>query len=118
MAPGECVKGYYAYTSKLGASGSGTVTFEGTPIPRGCLGVLSFISVIDYTTADKKLILGVRDAGGNDRYLRVVDIANTYEAVLEGPIVLLEGETPIGIVESPTTSDVLYFSAYGVLRAP
>lgn len=118
MAPGGMVKGYYAYASKQGASGSDTVTFEGTPIPRGCIGVLSFLSVIDYTTAAKGLLLGVRDAGANDKYLRMVKLTSTYECSLEGPVYLLEGERPIGIVESPTTSDVLYFAAYGVLRAP
>jgi hypothetical protein len=118
MAPGQEVKGYYAYAVKQGASPASAQTFEGPPIPKGCIGVLSFISVIDYTTGNKTLILGKRDAGGNDRYLRVVAGSTTYECALEGPIILLEGEMPIGLVVTPTLNDVLYFAAFGVLKAP
>jgi hypothetical protein len=118
MAPGQEVKGYYAHNDKQGSSPGGTVTFEGKPVPQGCLAVLSFISVIDYTRTNRTLILGIRDAGGNDRYLRMVKTSTAYELHLEGPIILLEGERPIGIALNTDLADVLYFSAHGVLRAP
>lgn len=116
MAPDSESTEDYRYTAKQGASPASVQTFVGTPVTRGKKALITFMSVIDYTTAAKTLILGIRDAGGNDHYLRVVALASTYECSLEGPIMLLEGEAPIGVVSTPTLNDVLYFAAFGRLR--
>ena len=76
---------------------------------------ITFASVVDYTSTNCKLILGIRDAGGNDHYLRVVQGAAVRDLTMEGKIYLLPGEKPIAIVEDPGANDVLYCSFDGVI---
>ena len=98
-------------------SSTSTITFVSQKVQRNQQVVVKFASVADYTTANKKLILGIRSAGNVDQYLQVNNPLATYRAeyslTLNGEITLIEGESFIGIVESPTGSDVLYFSVFG-----
>ena len=98
-------------------SSTSTITFKSQQVQRNQQVVVKFASVADYTTANKKLILGIRDNGSVDHYLQVNKPLATYRAEysleLKGEITLIEGEQLIGIVESPTASDALYFSVFG-----
>lgn len=102
---------------KKSPSGSSTVTFVSQKVGQNQQVVVKYASVVDYTTANKVLILGIRDTGGNDHYLQVNDPLATYHAEhsleLQGEITLVEGESLIGVVESPGSSDALYFSVFG-----
>ena len=110
--------GNYKFQEKDTSPDTTTKTFVGPKVTRHCIVVLAHMSVSDYTTNTKKLILGIRDTSGNDHYLKVVvgtatDVRNT--AILEGSIILMENEAPIAIVESPTTSDVMYAAFHGAV---
>jgi hypothetical protein len=76
------------------------------------------MSIIDYTNNANELILGVRDAAGSDHYLKF-GLGTTTDIVqaltIEGGILLLPGEKPIGVILTPGSSDVCYFSAHGGL---
>ena len=106
-------EGDYVFESKSTAPDTTTITQVGPKVTRGKLVRITSAHVVDYTTAAKGLVIGKRRPDGSDLYLRYVKLASTYEAYLTQPFFLIEAEAPIGIVESPTTSDVLYFSFYG-----
>lgn len=110
--------GNYKFQEKYADPGTTTKTFVGSKVTRKCIAVLSHMSVSDYTTNAKKLVLGIRGADGSDHYLKVslgiaTDIQHT--ATLEGSVILMEGEAPIAIVESPAASDVLYAAFHGAI---
>jgi hypothetical protein len=105
--------GDYVYEWKHIASGTDTVTKVTSPVGKDKTVRVISAYVTNYTTANKALIIGKRDTGGNDIYLKQVNAANTYSIALDQPVILREGESMIGIVESPTGNDVLYFSFYG-----
>jgi len=110
--------GNYKFQEKYTSPGIDTKTFLGQKVARKCIAMLSHMSVSDYTTNAKKLILGIRGADGSDHYLKTAlgtstDIQHT--AIIEGNVILLESEAPIAIVESPTASDVLYAAFHGAI---
>lgn len=107
--------GIYSYEKKVTAPDTSNVECVGTEVKQGTLVVLDLGSIVDYTTANKKLILGKRDAEKKDHYLIVRKNAQYYQAHLEGKMTLHPGERPIGIVESPTTSDVVYCTFDGFI---
>ena len=110
--------GNYRYQQKLTSPGTDTVTIKGYEVPRDKVTILTFLSVVDYTNNENELILGIIDAGGNEHIL-AMELGTVYRPwhvlTIEGPVILLAGETPFGRVLSPSTSDVIYFSAHGGL---
>ena len=111
----EKITGVYRYDDKLTTPDTDTKTFVGKEVGRGKIVELKLGQVTDYTTANKKLILGYRDGGGNDHYVVVVQETNTFEAHLTGKLILLPTEKPIAVVESPKASDVLYCTFRGLI---
>lgn len=107
--------GTYRYIDKRTAPSTGTITLVGSKVGKKMFAEITSGFVADYTTKNKLMELGVRDIGSNDRYLKVVQEASTFSAALDGSIVLLEGEAPIAVIESPTSSDVVYCAFYGWL---
>lgn len=80
--------------------------------------MITYMAIMDYTTNANEALLGIRDKGGNDHYLHkelgtATDIK--HGAKMEGEIILLPGEKPLGVILSPSTSDVCYFTAHGGL---
>jgi hypothetical protein len=109
------IVGNYRYDAKDTRSSAATKTFVGVEVGRGRIAEITFASVVDYTSTNTKLILGIRDAGGADHYLRVVQGAAVRDLSMEGKIYLLPGEKPIAIVEDPGAADVLYCSFHGIV---
>ncbi len=105
----------YRWSDKYTAPDTDDVTREGPEVRRGQLVEITHLSVVDYTTADKSLLIGVKDSVGTTHYFRKEDGTAKYACHLSGRVFLVSGEKPIGVVESPGTSDVLYFSAYGTV---
>lgn len=103
----------YKWEEKHTAPSTTTITKEGPEVRRGQLVEIIHLSVVDYTTADKALLVGKRDASATTHYYRKEDGTEKYACHLNGRVLLVPGEKPIGTVESPTAGDVLYFSAYG-----
>ena len=91
----------------------------GYPVPRGQTAIITYMAILDNTTANKKLILGIRDGSGHDHYIDAYAGTATYTTnhslKIEGEIVLMENEQPFGIVVSASSSDECYFTAHGGL---
>ena len=109
------IVGNYRFDDKFTAPDTTTKTFVGLEVLQGKIVELTSGIVCDYTTANKILVLGKRDAGGNDHYCVVEQGASIKSAQLQGRIFLLPTEKPIALVVSPTTSDVLYCSFDGIV---
>lgn len=107
--------GVYKFEDKATAPNTTTIEFEGPEVKKGTIVILETLTVADYTTANKKIILGRRDGNGKDHYVHIDQYTGIYETHLRGKLILLESDRPLGVVESPEASDVLYFSAYGFI---
>jgi len=110
--------GNYRVNQKITAPDTNDITLTGYEVPRGRVAILSFMSIIDYTHNENELMLGFKDAGGNEHMLHfalgtATDIVQSL--AIEGEVILLPGDKPFGRVLSPTASDVIYFSAHGGL---
>ena len=105
--------GTYSQNEKaIGGNGTNT-TFVSQKVPRGQTIEITYASVIDYTTKNKKLELGIRSVDSVDVYLKSVQESSTFGISIDTPIMLYEGESLIGVVEATTTSDALHFSVHG-----
>ena len=109
------VIGTYRFQKKKTSPDTTTITMVGAAVRRNTIVVIDQASVVDYSAANKKLILGSRDAGGADHYVVVVQETNTFEAHLTGKLILLPTEKPIAVVESPGSGDVLYCTFHGLM---
>ena len=109
------IVGNYRFDDKFTAPDTDTKTFVGSEVGRGKMVEITSGVVCNYTTANKILVLGIRDAGGVDHYVVVETGSAIKSAQLQGRIFLLPTEKPIAIVVSPTTSDVLYCSFHGIV---
>lgn len=107
--------GVYRWYDKYTAPDTSDVTREGPEVRRGQLVEISQLSTVDYSTADKALLVGFKDENRDVHYFRKEDGTTKWECHLSGRILLLPGEKPIGTVLSPTANDVLYFSAHGLV---
>ena len=115
MLEGMKPVGYYIYESKRTAPDTDTITFVGPKVRRGQVVELWHGSVVNYTTAGKMLLVGKRNQQGASHYYSARKNAQYYQAHLEGRVVLIEGDEPVGVVESPTASDVLYCAFRGII---
>jgi len=109
------IVGNYRFDEKFTAPGTDTKIFVGTEVGRDKIVEITSGVVADYTTANKILVLGYRDAGGTDHYIVVETGASIKSAQLQGRIYLLPTEKPIAIVEDPGASDILYCSFHGII---
>jgi len=93
---------------------TGDVDLEGERVPEGCMLRLEFFGVMDLTTANKTVRLGVKRAGAVTWLKRISVGASAYGTILERPVLLRALESPVGRVESATAADVLQMVARGV----
>jgi hypothetical protein len=110
--------GNYRVQQKITSPGTSDLTIYGYEVQRGKVAILTFMSIMDYTNNLNELMLGILDAGGNEHMLKFDLGTSTRIAqslAMEGEVILLPGEKPFGRVLSPSTSDVIYFSAHGGL---
>jgi hypothetical protein len=90
-----------------------TITFQTDKMAKDEIVRITSACVSDFTTANKKLVLGIRTLDGNDHYFETVQETSTFGIHLTGKIMLVEGERLIGIVTSPTQNDECYFTVDG-----
>lgn len=110
--------GIYRFHQEITAPDTTTVTFEGPKAKREQTIEITYMAVVDETTNNKLLKLGIRDSDKVDRILKAKQHATHLTAEMEGKIYLVEGEAPIGIVDTPTASNVLSFAVHGVIYEP
>jgi len=105
--------GTYNYNMKQTAPDTTSLTILSPKVERGQIVEVTGATVGDYTTKNKKLVLGVRDYAGKDTYLKVTQESSTFSHDINGLWFMIEGDQFFGIIESPTASDVCYFSVHG-----
>ena len=107
--------GLYEYENKVTAPNTSNITILARKVTRGCIAILDKACVVNYTTANKKLILGKRNSHSEDQYMVVRKNAQYYQAHMEGKIHLHEGDQALAVVEAPTASDECYATFFGKL---
>jgi hypothetical protein len=115
MVEGSIPVGVYRFREKLADASAADQTFIGPAVHRGNILELELGYVADYTTANKQLLIGFRDAGGSDHFIATVKETSTLSLGLQGKLILLSGERPIAKVLSATLHDVLYCTFSGLL---
>jgi len=107
--------GLYTFRQKITAPSTDDVTFTGPAVGRGKILEVTALSVVDFTTANKQLLVGFKDVENNEHLVDGYKATSNYGIGLSGILYLLEGEAPLGKVVSPTTSNVCYFTCHGKL---
>lgn len=115
MIKGMKIIGLYRYKKKVTAPDTSDVTLVGPAVKRGQLLELTHLSVVDYTTGSKQLSVGFRNADRVNHFVSSVDKTGHHETHMNGRLYLLPTEEPIGYVATPTASDVIYFTAHGLI---
>ena len=105
--------GLFIFNDKKTAPDTDNLVFQTDKVREGRIAQIDSAMVGDYTRANKLCILGIRDSSNNDDYINFRKAAQYYQVHLVGQLYLYGGERLIGIVESPTASDVCYFSVHG-----
>lgn len=108
--------GFYKFEDKSTDPGTTTKKFEGPKVKKNTLVILHTLTVADYTTSNKKLLVGRKDGSGEEHFVHVDQYTGIFETHLRGKMILLPDESALGVVESPTANDVLYFTAYGMVH--
>ncbi len=103
----------YKAEEKQTSAGTDNLTLKGDVVPKGAVVEITFIAIKDETTSGKTVRIGYERAC--TQYWVVEEPAGTnYHGVtFTGTMHLVEDERPIGMVESPTASDVIKFFARG-----
>lgn len=104
----------YSAEQTVSSAPAADVDFEGPRVPEGRVVKLEILAVIDVTTANKTLRLGYKRAGVSVWLKRAAAGTGAYSMVLDKPLILSEGESPVARVESATAGDTLHFFARGV----
>lgn len=105
--------GLYRHRQRTTTNSTDSVEWTAQTVGRGQIVKITFGTMIDYTTANKKLYLGFKDVAGTVHYLGVRKAAQYNQVHLLGVFYLIEGETPVGGVESPTSGDTISFVIHG-----
>jgi len=103
----------YEALEHLTAASTDDVVLRGPPVPENCIVELKVMRVVDLTTANKTMRLGFERAGVQYWFRRRNAGTGNYDLHLEAWLLLMAGERPIAMVESPTVGDELWFFARG-----
>jgi len=107
--------GVYRWRDYHKTQSTDDVTVYGPTVLRGQVVELFHFAATDLTTANKKIAIGIVEDDGKEIYFRVNQGTTLYSVWLTGRTVLLEGDRPFAVVESPTTGDELYFIGEGII---
>jgi len=107
--------GIYRWRDHHKAQSTDDFTIYGPSVLRGQIVELFHFAATDLTTANKKISIGIIGDGGEKIYFRVNQGATLYSVWLTGRTILLEGDKPFAVVESPAVNDELYFIGEGVV---
>ena len=103
----------YSAEAEVKAPETADLTLEGPMIPEGRVVLIQAFYVLDRSTAGKVLRLGY-DRAGTKYWLKRVDLGiGNYGIWQDGPLYLVGGEKPVGMVEDATKGDVCILVARG-----
>jgi len=108
-------KEVYSIEEYIVAPNTNDIILKGSPIPEGYTVELKVMRIIDLTTANKTMRLGYERAGRRFWFRRRNAGTGNYDLHLEAHLILVEGERPIAMVESPTAGDEIWFLTRGFL---
>jgi hypothetical protein len=90
------------------------LTIEGPPVAKGKIVELECFYAYDHTTAAKTIRIGF-DRNGTKYWIKQKPAATNEHGIAQnGKLVLVDGEKPIAMIESPTAADECYLVARGV----
>lgn len=87
------------------APDTNNLTLEGPKVREGGVVRITAMYVVDRTTANKTLRLGYDKAGTKTWFKRQAAGSGAYGIAQNGRLILVGGEKPVAMVESPTASD-------------
>jgi len=108
VKPGDI---YSAEISQVGSAAD--LDIEGPAVPTGHVVRLTSMYVIDLTTVNRSLRLGYSRGGTAHWFKRGNAGASSFGIGLDGDLILVEGEKPIGRVESAPSDDSCVLIARG-----
>jgi len=90
------------------------LTIEGPAVAKGKAVLLECFYVYDHTTAAKKVRLGIDRKGTKYWFKQEPAATDVHGLAQDGKMILVDGEKPVGMIESPTAADECYLVARGV----
>lgn len=103
----------YDATIYLKVAKAGDIDLEGPAIPSGKVAIIDAFYLLDLTRANMTLRLGYKRGESVFWFKREQVAATAYGLSQVTPTVLVEGEKPIGRVESAILADELYMVVRG-----
>ncbi len=89
------------------ATSTDNITLKGTKVPEDKVAEITYVAVKDETTTGKTLRIGYQ-RGGENFWLREEPATTNYHGIQEtGIFYLMPNECIIGMIESPTSADVV-----------
>jgi len=95
------------------APDTSNIILKGPVVPKGCVVDLKVMRVIDLTTENKTMRLGYQRGSQLLWFRRRNAGTGNYDLHLEAHLLLVEGEQPVAMVESPTAGDEIWFLTRG-----
>ncbi len=103
----------YRAEKKVIAPDDTNIVLKGPRVRAGRVLVICRMSVIDLSTVAKVMRLGYERGGSQFWFRRRPAPAAGYGVSMETEMILVDGERPIAMVESPTADDEIWFFAHG-----
>jgi len=112
----DCIKPRDVYSAEDSQTAPDTtnLTIEGSKIPAGKVVKIDSFFAIDITTANKTIRVGYDRAGSKIWLQREAAGTGEYGVRLRRPLILVENERPVAMIESPTASDECRLVARGI----
>jgi len=99
-------------------TGTADYTWSGKYVKKGQVLELRHLSMVDKTTANKVISLGIQVGNKDPLWLKQVVGTNQntiYGAALDNLVILVENERPVAKIASPSNQDNVHMAAYGYL---
>ncbi len=103
----------YRAEKMIKAPDTENIVLKGPKVRSGGVLVICRMTVIDLGTVAKVLRLGYERGGSQFWFRRRQAPAAGYGVSMETELILVGGERPIVMVESPTATDEIWFFAFG-----
>jgi len=104
---------YEALETKKAPDGT-DLTIEGPAVAKGKAVLLESFYVYDHTNAAKNVRLGIDRKGTKYWFKQAPTATDVHGLAQDGKMILIDGDKPVGMIESPTAADVCYLVARGV----
>jgi len=111
---GEAV-GLYNYQQKITSIAGGTETMIGPPVRQNLIAVITEATVVNFTLATRKMLIGKMDPGDVEHVVKVLPTDKHHTVELQGEMILLEDEKPFGRIYNVDVGSELYCTFHGLI---